>query len=342
MYRIAAHVEHTSVVLTCVRLVDQLEVITTATFEPDLSDETGGALLRQIDTRISALLETVDETVDTHPLPVDLVLPGSLDRDVAIVRSSRLNIRSYCCPNDVLHATERDYRCINDVYASALGQIATAAQRDELLDWRKKVLLFVYVDEGVGSLIFHDGKVVRGYGYAGPLGHAIVEPRGQYFDEFRARGSLESYCSRPWMSANIVNHYYTEREKRSHDQLVDREAVDNAFVRALRATPLEEKSTLSYEVIDAGVRANDRIALLALDEAADCLGLMISHLIVALNPHLIVVDGLMPHKINGFFERLVYATQRYTWVDAWNVSVIKKSERTPDVLIRGAAYACAG
>ncbi len=77
----------------------------------------------------------------------------------------------------------------NDANAAALGEARFGAARG-LSDF-----LFVTLGTGLGSGIVVDGALVRGHsGFAGELGHVIVEPGGRPCGCGR-RGCLEQYCS---------------------------------------------------------------------------------------------------------------------------------------------------
>ena len=305
------------------------------------SDATGGAVIRQIDTEVRAALDAVprDYSDQTAGAEVIVVLPGSLGSSTEIVRVSRLNIRSRCNLSDLSGESADRYHLTNDVFASALGQLEFLLPEEVRTNWRDQVVVVVYADEGVGSLVLNKGSVIRGAGFAGPMGHMIVERNGQYFDDFRARGALESYCSRPWLSANMVNRYFTDQEKSVVPGAGMVSESGSAFRRALESTPLERKDTLSYRVIAAGIEEEDPLALHAQREAAGYLGWMLSHIVVLLNPHTVILDGAMMHQIPGFFELTVDAMMRYTWVDAWNATQVLQSVDDPMADVMGATVA---
>lgn len=336
--KVVVQLESNLVTATCVSqasgrnsIKDRIE------FDPDLSDRTGSSLFRSIDTRVCGLIEKAGEGASPNEIPVAIVMPGSLSPPHVVVRCSRLNIRQECDLRNILSPSSPKYTLVNDVIASAYGHIHFSLEDSLTEGWEEKLLLFVYVNEGVGSLFISNKRPLQGAGFAGPLGHAIVEPKGQYFDDFRARGALETYCSRPWMSANIVNRYYTEKDK-SGDVLFDDNST-TSFSRALKHIELSQKHSLSFSLINDGIKSENALALSVLSEATDYLGLTLSHLLVATNPHLVVLDGNMIHQVEQFYERTVRSIRRYTWVDAWNATKIVKSQNTPDNAIFGALEA---
>jgi Transcriptional regulator/sugar kinase len=323
-HRIVVQLEHTVCTIGCVNCRPPVKILESIQFIPDLSDPTGRQIFQQIEAEVRKLaFRRLRQEPDAKTLPVDVVMPGSLKDRHTIIRVSRLNIHKQCNLDEILGKNKAEpYNLTNDVFASSLGQLDHFISKGLAEQWSTKTILFVYIDEGVGSLILHKGRMIRGAGFAGPFGHTIVEPVGQYFDDFRARGCLEAYCSRPSMSSNIVNRYFTDREKNPTIVKVDENHCSDAFARALSTIDLKDKETLTYELMNEGIQSRDPLALLALNEATDYLGLAISHIIVALNPHLIILDGEMIHKIEGFFDQTFSKTRQYTWVDAWNSTVM--------------------
>jgi hypothetical protein len=347
VHRIVIEVEQNSAVATLIRYGSlgnlapgqvPVEVLEVKKFLPDLSDESGAALFRQIDVTVMRILAAPSGPGGTD-VGIDVVLPGSLEDRHTLEGSSRLNIRGRCSLPDVLGARASFYSMTSDVYLSAIGQLEYCLPSSEVEDWRKKLVLFVYINEGAGSLMLHKGEVIRGAGFGGPLGLLTVERRGQYFDEYRARGVLESYCSRPWMSSNIVNAYFSDRDKAPLTTEGFKRLEGTPLRRALRTISMDHRSDLDYDLINSGLQNEDPLACDALAEACDYLGLIVSHLIVAVNPHIIVLDGQMVHALRGLFEAARASVRRYTFPVAWNSTVLLQSKSDPASTLYGAAYA---
>lgn len=331
---VVVQLETETVQLACIEMESVgPKILSQTNFEPNLSDPTGQALFRGVDVEVSKAIKKLIPDVNLRDVKVSFVMPGSIRSPDTVVRVSRLNIRQECNVTACLSETSARYTLVNDVLASAMGHIGYSLESRLTEDWKSKVILFVYVNEGVGSLILANSRPIRGAGFAGPLGHAIVEPKGQYFDDFRARGALETYSSRPWISASIVNRFFTERHKIEADT---QSTKRSSLRRALDEITLEKKHSLSIDLINSGVDAGDKLVLSALHDASDYLGLAISHIIVAINPHLIVLDGSVVHNVKGYFEHTVRAIKKYTYVDGWNSTTIVKSQNTPENAIYGA------
>ncbi|MDW3224205.1 MAG: ROK family protein [Paracoccaceae bacterium] len=331
---VVVQLETETVDLACIRSeAGKPKILFETQFAPDLSDPTGKALFRGVDVEVSKAVSKIAPGMDVHNVNVSFVMPGSLRPPDTVVRVSRLNIRQECNVTSCLSEHSARYTLVNDVLASAMGHIGYSLDQELTQDWESKVILFIYVNEGIGSLIVANSAPISGAGFAGPLGHAIVEPKGQYFDDFRARGALETYSSRPWISANIVNRFFTERHKSQEEDL---DISNSSLRRALEEITLDKKYSLSIDLINVGVDTKDNLALSALHDATDYLGLAISHIIVALNPHLVVLDGGVIHNVQGYFEHTVHAIKKYTYVDGWNSTTIVRSQNSPNNTIYGA------
>ena len=80
-------------------------------------------------------------------------------------------------------------RVTNDANAAAMGEMAYGVAKG-MKNW-----IMITLGTGVGSGIVVDGKIVYGSdGFAGELGHFMVEPNGRPCGCGR-RGCLETYCS---------------------------------------------------------------------------------------------------------------------------------------------------
>ena len=104
-------------------------------------------------------------------------------------------------------------RVFHDVECLALGE-DMHGEPDGSGIGEGKTLVYIFADEGVGSKTIIDGKTYRGAGIAGTIGRLTVQPDGSYFRELAARGPLEVFSSRPWISENLVAMYLSERDKR--------------------------------------------------------------------------------------------------------------------------------
>jgi glucokinase len=140
----------------------------------------------------------------------------------------------------------------NDANAAALGEMLFGAAK------RMKHFLFITLGTGVGSGIVVDGKLVVGHrGFAGEIGHVIVEPGGRPCGCGR-RGCLEQYAS-----ANGFEYTYQE----------------------LSGTALEGEDVM------ARAAAGDAVAQEAIARTARVLGLALANSVAYTEPEAIFLFG---------------------------------------------------
>jgi predicted NBD/HSP70 family sugar kinase len=124
--------------------------------------------------------------------------------------------------------------------------------------------VFVELGKGVGAGILADDRYLAGSRHmAGELGHLTVDPASSDRCNCGKQGCLEAIVSSP----NIVRQYF--------------ELVDGA----------EAPSGISVNAIFEKARNHDPAALQVMDRVSRALGLGLSHLILLLNPRLIVLGG---------------------------------------------------
>lgn len=140
----------------------------------------------------------------------------------------------------------------HDVRAGGLAECRAGAARGA------RDVLFVPVGTGVSAAVVCEGRVVRGGGYAGELGHAVVEPDGDPC-ACGGRGCLETVAS-----AAAIEAAYTARSGR---------AVDGAAGVARL------------------VAQGDPVAVAVWDRAVEALAAALATFTTLLAPGLIVIGG---------------------------------------------------
>jgi predicted NBD/HSP70 family sugar kinase len=125
--------------------------------------------------------------------------------------------------------------------------------------------IYLIVGNGIGIGAFVDGKILEGYlGIAGEFGHMTIDPNAQDLCFCGRRGCLEAIAS----CASIVRQYFAET------------ANTSAPLPASRVTDVFDRA-----------RQGDRTAQSILDRAGKYLGLGLAHLVLLLNPEVIVIGG---------------------------------------------------
>jgi glucokinase len=203
---------------------------------------------------------------DVTPIAASLIAPGIVDdnrgigihaanmhwEDVPFKRllEERLHIPS-SFSHDVRAAGEAEYR---------LG--AARPYRD---------VVIIVIGTGIAGLIIIDGHTHIAGGYAGEIGHSIVDPAGARCS-CGARGCLETVAS----AGAIARRYQEITGIRSHGAL---------------------------EVLERA-RADDPVALNVWDDALDALAISIAQLTAFLAPQAIVIGGGLAQAGDALFAPL--------------------------------------
>lgn len=293
-----------------------------------LSDQNGLELFEEIGRRI---VHYEDEFGEISSIAISL--PGAVTSPDLIHRSSRLNIQSQCVRKDVFKTGKWEkIHFLHDMECIAHGETDIVNQRASELNLGKpSCVCHVFVDKGVGSALMINGEVHKGAGVAGPLGRLIVEPQGTFHEQFSSKGTLETYCGKPFLSRNFVDLYLTEKGKSGSEEGSTR------FRNALNAAANNNaKEHVAWDAISEGINRSDPIALAVVDEATKYLGLAISHLAVIANPEFVCLSGSVIDNVPTFYENTETYARRSTWGLSWEKTNFVQSQRGRDSQVDGA------
>jgi len=153
----------------------------------------------------------------------------------------------------------------NDANAAAIGEMLYGAAKG------MKHFIVITLGTGLGSGIVVNGELLYGHdGFAGELGHTIVDPEGRLCKCGR-RGCLEAYASAPGM-------VWTIREMLKNDNTPS----------VLRNINIED---LTSKDIFLAAQKGDKIALEAFDYTGKILGMKLSDAIAFSSPEAIILFG---------------------------------------------------
>ena len=153
----------------------------------------------------------------------------------------------------------------NDANAAAIGEMTYGAARG------LKDFIMITLGTGVGSGIVINGQLVYGHdGFAGELGHVIVNPEGRQCGCGR-KGCLETYCSATGV-ARTAREFLVQRTEPS----------------LLRNIPVED--IVSKDVYDAAVKG-DKLALDIFEYTGTILGEALVNFIAFSSPEAIILFG---------------------------------------------------
>jgi glucokinase-like ROK family protein len=171
----------------------------------------------------------------------------------------------------------------NDANAAALGEYYFGVARE--------VKNFIYLSTGVGlgGGIVLDGKLFRGHsGYAGEIGHTMIEPNG-----------LPCGCGRRGCWETLVGPRAIVRQIQV--------TLQHGATSLIRDLAQHDLDNVTFEQIVAAAESGDAIALSALYTSAKWLGVGIANLVNVFNPEMVVLGGILSHA-SKLWEPVLTAT----------------------------------
>lgn len=162
---------------------------------------------------ITATLEELSRQARSSGLTVrraGVVVPGIVDeRTSRAIWSGNIGWRDLPLADLLEARSGLPVTLGHDVRAGGIAECALGAARGA------RDILFVAIGTGVSAALISDGHLVVGGGFAGELGHLIVEPQGTHC-VCGARGCLETVAS-----ATAIATAYTARSARAVDGASD-------------------------------------------------------------------------------------------------------------------------
>lgn len=153
----------------------------------------------------------------------------------------------------------------NDANAAALGEGMFGAARG------MKDYIVITLGTGVGSGLVANGHLIYGHdGFAGELGHVIVDPGGRECGCGR-RGCLETYASAGGICRTVFEILAASRDE-----------------SVLRSVPFDQ---LTAKKVTEAAKTGDRVALEAFDRTARILGAKLADAVAHTSPEAIILFG---------------------------------------------------
>lgn len=166
------------------------------------------------DARRTALVDLARRYAD-EVRAVGLAVAGLVEGG-RLVMSANVGIGGVDLRRELADATGRPVEVVNDAQAAAVAEVRTGSTP------RAGLVLVVTVGTGIGGALVLDGALVRGRGFAGEIGHTVVD-RGGLPCGCGAAGCWEGLASGTAL-ARAAREVLTGRD-RSVDALVHRAAA---------------------------------------------------------------------------------------------------------------------
>jgi N-acetylglucosamine repressor len=171
--------------------------------------------------------------------------------------------------------------------------------------------IYVIVGNGIGIGAFVDGKILEGHaGLAGEIGHITIDPHASDLCLCGRRGCLEAVAS----CASIARQYFSQAFQDSGPRAAHR--VTEVFERA---------------------RQGDALATSVVDRAASYLGIGLAHLVLLLNPEIIVLGGEILAGADLMLGRIRSEMERHTLPAFLPGLEIRASSLGLDIGLKGAS-----
>jgi glucokinase len=198
----------------------------------------------------------------------------------------------------------------NDANAAAIGEMIYGGART------MKNFIMITLGTGVGSGIIVNGELVYGHdGFAGEIGHVIIDPEGRHCGCGR-RGCLETYASAPGIKRTVFNLFS--------------EMIEDSILRSYSYQDLSAKQ------IDEAARNGDPIALQAFDFTGKMLGLKLADAVAHTSPEAIFLFGGLAQAGNLIFDPVKKYMEHYLLNIYKNKVALLPSELPPgDAAILG-------
>jgi glucokinase len=198
----------------------------------------------------------------------------------------------------------------NDANAAAIGEMIFGAAKE------MKDFVVITLGTGLGSGIVVNGQLVYGAdGFAGEIGHTIVDPDGRECGCGR-KGCLETYASASGLRRTVYELMGTTN--------ISSELRDVSF-----------NQLTSKDIADAANRG-DKLALEAFDYTANILGLKLADTVAHLSPEAIILFGGL--ALAG--ELIIDPTKRY--MEKFMLNIFKNKVQIIPSALPGAHAAVLG
>jgi glucokinase len=237
--------------------------------------------------KLCAAINTLIDSVNLEIIGIGIGAPNGNYYNGTIEFAPNLNFKGIAPITDFLK-NKFDYDIIvltNDANAAAMGEMIYGGAKE------MNNFIMITLGTGVGSGIVVNGEVVYGHdGFAGEIGHTIVDPNGRNCACGR-NGCLETYASAPGI-------------KRTVFELLAEMNVPSK----LREVSFEN---LSAKMIDQAAREGDQIAMEAFEYTGDVLGLKLSDAIAHTSPEAIFLFGGLAQAGELIFEPVKESMENY-------------------------------
>ena len=255
---------------------------------------------------LSKIFETLDELFEISKIKKDeiglisIACAGQIDKENGIlVDSSNLECKNLEIKKNLEEKYNIKTYVLNDVEASTIGELLMGSA----VKYNNVVCIFI--GTGIGSAIVINRKIYNGQGFAGEIGHTIVQQYGKAC-ACGAEGCLEAYASRGAIEKNIKNAIKKGRKSLIQDFC--------------------DLNNISTKHIKTALDGLDSVVLQAVEEAEEFLSTGIANVINFLNPELIILGGGLIQGIDEIYNKTIYLAKNKALRNSVQLTEFKKAK----------------
>jgi glucokinase len=237
------------------------------------------------EARLAAPLQLARELA-SGARAVGLAIAGTVGHGV-LTWTSNLGLGKVAYARLLTEATGLDAIVVNDARAAGYAEVIVGSATEG------QVVLYISVGSGIGGAVVINRKLIEGTGYAGEVGHMVIDPRGP-----RCR------CGRSgcW-------------EKLASGMALDRYAEEHActYPNGLVAVAANQRPPSARDLISAAGEG-DRAATDAVQTVARAFATGLDNLAAALAPDVVVLGGGIMSRPGSLRHLYLDAIHNLRWL----------------------------
>ena len=268
------------------------------------------------------VFKLIDQAIDvckirqSRLLGLGIATPGTVQVDDGfLVYAPNLNWR------DVAFAKNYNERYPNlRVYVDNDANTAATGEHLFGVAQRNQDFVFLFSGVGIGAGLFLNGGLYRGHnGFAGEIGHStFMTETIQRSCQCGKRGCWETYANQSSIIDRIRVRLQEERSSMLGNLLLD------------QSTPI------SMQEIQQAAESGDAIAIQALNEAGQAMGVGVANVINIFNPSLVVIGGPISSVAQFMLPGILESMLHHTLPEIHQKVQVKLSAFGPDASVIGA------
>lgn len=241
------------------------------------------------DQMVDRISELVRELLDSQALSdsdlrgIGIGMAGHVNSEQGLVITTSnypVPFRNYRLRDRLLKRFDTPIIVDNDANAQAFGEFIFGAGRG------KSNVTFLTISTGVGAGIIINGKLVRGHsGFAGEIGHTIVEPASPIQCTCGNYGCLMALSGTIGMADRYRQH------------------LKNGMISGMDLSP-GTITKFDGRDLERGIESGDEISRRLFEESAAYVGIGIYNIYQSINPEILIIGGGLMRVGNGFLEKI--------------------------------------